>query len=64
MSILKNRLIARGTENQDQITLRLAKASEEAALESKFDLSIINHDLDEALHSAEEVINKFLKVIR
>ena len=64
LSILKNRLIARGTENQDQITLRLAKASEEAAFESKFDVSIINHDLDEALQSAEEVINQFLKVVR
>ena len=64
LSTLKNRLIARGTENQDQITLRLAKASEEAAFESKFDVSIINHDLDEALQSAEEVVKKFLKEVR
>ena len=64
LSTLKNRLIARGTENHDQITLRLAKASEEAAFESKFDVSIINHDLDEALQSAEEVVKKFLKEVR
>ena len=61
LSTLKNRLIARGTDNLDQITLRLAKASEETAFESKFDVSIINNDLDKALQSAEEVINQFLK---
>ena len=61
LSTLKNRLIARGTENLDHITLRLAKASEEAAFESKFDVSIINHDLDEALQNAEGLINHFLK---
>ena len=64
LSTLKNRLIARGTENQDQITLRLAKASEEAAFESKFDVSIINHDIDEALQNAEGLINQFLKKAR
>ena len=64
LSTLKNRLITRGTENQDQITSRLAKASEEVAFESKFDVSIINDDLDEALQSAEEIINQFLKQIR
>jgi len=64
LSTLKNRLITRGTENQDQITIRLAKASEEVAFESKFDVSIINHNLDEALQSAEEMINQFLKEVR
>ena len=64
LSTLKSRLIARGTENQDQITLRLAKASEEAAFESKFDVSIINNDLDEALQNAEGLINQFLKKLR
>ena len=64
LSTLKSRLIARGTENQDQITLRLAKASEEAGFESKFDVSIINHDLDEALQNVEGLINQFLKKVR
>ena len=64
LSTLKSRLIARGTENKDQISLRLAKASEEAAFESKFDVSIINHDLDEALQNAEGLINQFLKKVR
>ena len=64
LSTLKNRLITRGTENQEQITTRLAKASEEVAFEKKFDVSIINHNLDEALQSAEEMINQFLKEVR
>ena len=64
LSTLKNRLITWGTENQEQITTRLAKASEEVAFESKFDVSITNHNLDEALQSAEERINQFLKEVR
>ena len=64
LSTLKSRLIARGTENKDQISLRLAKASEEAAFESKFDVSVINHDLDDALQNAEGLINQFLKKVR
>ena len=61
ISILKARLLARGTENQEQITSRLSKVAEESTFETKFDVSILNHDLDVALESAERAVNHFLE---
>ena len=60
ISILKARLLARGTENQEQITSRLLKVAEESTFETKFDVSILNHDLNMALESAEGAVNHFL----
>jgi len=62
ISILKARLMARGTENQEQITSRLFKVAEELTFETKFDLSILNHDLNIALESAERTVNHFLEI--
>lgn len=62
ISILKARLMARGTENQEQITSRLFKVAEELTFETKFDLSILNHDLNMALESAERTVNHFLEI--
>jgi len=61
ISILQARLLARGTENQEQMTSRLSKAAEESTFETKFDVSILNHDLDVALESAERAVNHFLE---
>ena len=61
ISILQARLLARGTENQEQITSRLSKVAEESTFETKFDVSILNHDLDVALESAERAVNHFLQ---
>ena len=61
ISILKARLLARGTENQEQITSRLSKVAEESTFETKFDVSILNHDLNVALESAEHAVNHFLE---
>ena len=61
ISILQARLLARGTENQEQITSRLSKVAEESTFETKFDVSILNHDLDMALESAERAVNHFLE---
>ena len=62
ISILKARLMARGTENQEQITSRLFKVAEELTFETKFDVSILNHDLNMALESAERAVNHFLEI--
>ena len=62
ISILKARLMARGTENQEQITSRLFKVAEELTFETKFDVSILNHDLNMALESAERTVNHFLEI--
>ena len=60
ISILKARLLARGTENQEEINSRLLKVAEESNFETKFDVSILNHDLNMALESAEGAVNHFL----
>ena len=46
---------------QIQITSRLFKVAEELTFETKFDVSILNHDLDVALESAERAVNHFLE---
>jgi guanylate kinase len=62
ISILKARLLARGTESQEQIVSRIDKAVDESTYETKFDVSILNHDLSTALESAEYVVNHFLEL--
>ena len=62
ISILKARLLARGTESQEQIVSRIDKAVDESTFETKFDVSILNHDLSAALESAEHVVNHFLEL--
>jgi guanylate kinase len=59
---LKARLLARGTESQEQIVSRIDKAVDESTYETKFDVSILNHDLSAALESAEHVVNHFLEL--
>ena len=61
IDILKDRLIARGTENKDQIASRMLKVAQEMTFESKFDVSILNHDLNMALEKVEHVVNHFLE---
>jgi guanylate kinase len=50
---LERRLRSRGTETDEQVGRRLAKASEELAAEPEFDATVVNDDLD---HAAAEVI--------
>ena len=57
---MKARLLARGTENQEEINSRLLKVAEESTFERKFDVSILNHDLNMALENAEGAVNHFL----
>jgi len=50
---LERRLLARGTETDEQVRRRLAKATDELAAEPEFDASVVNADLETA---AREVI--------
>jgi guanylate kinase len=45
---LERRLRERGTETDEQVRRRLAKASDELAAEPEFDVSVVNDVLDEA----------------
>lgn len=58
---LIRRLKQRGTESEDKIKMRVAKASVEMALAPQFDTIIKNYDLEVALKEAEELVADFLK---
>lgn len=60
MEILEQRLRGRGTDSEEKIQQRLAKAAEESKRESEFDITIVNDDLDRACKEAEERIGAFL----
>lgn len=53
--ILKERLIARGTDSPNDIEIRLAKAKYESQFENRFDFVIINDNLENAVN---QIINK------
>lgn len=57
---LRDRLRARGTEDEASFEKRIAKAEEELAFEPQFDLTIVNDKLADALKKAEEIIEEYL----
>lgn len=60
---LKIRLINRGTDNEEVIKTRIARAYEELTYENKFDVAITNDELEEAVKETYERIKKFIKQI-
>lgn len=62
VEILRNRLIGRGTDTEEAIEKRVAKAASEMEFAAgKFDYVLINDDLATAKAEAEKVIKDFLK---
>ena len=59
-SILKERLLARGTEQDDELKTRLAKVKEELDFQDKFDYIIINDNLSDACEKAFNLVKDFL----
>lgn len=58
--VLAQRLRGRKTETEEKIQMRLDKAREELALAPKFDVVLLNDNLEETLENANIVINKFV----
>jgi guanylate kinase len=58
---LRKRLILRGTDSPDKIEERVAKASHELTYADKFDVVIVNDDLEKAISETDKVITEFLK---
>lgn len=58
---LKRRLIARNTDAPEAIEERVAKAAEEMTYAPKFDVVLINDNLDKAYAEAEKMVDDFLK---
>ncbi|MCB0396602.1 MAG: guanylate kinase [Flavobacteriales bacterium] len=57
---LELRLRGRGTENNETLKQRLARASMEMTYANEFDVVIVNDKLDEAIKKSEEVVKAFL----
>ncbi len=60
IEILKERLSDRKTESEDSLSQRIFKAKFEMTFEDKFDVTLINEDLEESLKKAETMVNEFL----
>ena len=60
LNILIERLRSRGTDSEDKLIERIAKAEKELSYASQFDDIIINNDLEIACNEAIELIEEFL----
>lgn len=56
---LRKRLIGRGTDSMEAIERRVAKAEEELTYSDKFDVVLVNDSLEEALATAEKIVEEF-----
>lgn len=61
VEVLRQRLIGRGTDSMEKIEQRVAKAEYELTFADKFDVVIVNDDLETALAGAEKAVRDFLK---
>ena len=57
---LKKRLVNRGSESDDKIKMRVAKAEEEINLSNQFDTIIVNKILDVAKEETQQMVSSFL----
>ena len=60
METLKTRLYDRNTETEDSLSRRLFKAEFEMSFEDKFDISLLNDNLEDSLKQAEYLVKEFL----
>lgn len=58
---LRRRLEQRGTDSQQKIERRLAKAGEELALTGAFDHVIYNENLDQTIEKADALVRNYLQ---
>ncbi len=61
LEILEQRLADRGTESKDSLSRRLFKAKFEMSFQDKFDVILINENLDQSLKEAQRLYESFCK---
>ena len=61
VEVLRERLVGRATDSEEMIEKRLAKAEWEMEFAPKFDVRIVNDNLDEAVEETIRVVTKFLR---
>lgn len=57
---LKKRLVGRGTESAETLSQRLYRAEFELGFEDKFDVTLLNENLEESYQKAQELVDHFL----
>jgi guanylate kinase len=61
MEVLEQRLRARKTDTEESISNRLFKVKFEMSFEDKFDVTLVNNELSEALDKAQKLVDDFIK---
>jgi guanylate kinase len=61
MEILEQRLRSRGTDSEESISRRLFKVKFEMSFEDKFDVTLVNENLENTLIKAQQLVDDFLK---
>jgi guanylate kinase len=61
MDALTDRLKDRGTESEESLSRRLYKAKFEMTFENKFDVTLVNDDIEKSFCEAEKMVNEFLE---
>ena len=57
---IKKRLIKRNLDSKKMLKIRVNKIHEEIKLAEKFDISLLNNDLDKAKNKAERLVENFI----
>jgi guanylate kinase len=60
VDILAKRLSLRNTESEERKKERIAKAAIELSYEDKFDIALLNDDLEKTLEEAQKIVHDFL----
>ena len=61
IEVLEQRLRSRGTETEESIRKRLGRSSKELNEAPRFDVTIVNDDLQRAVEETRQTIEKFLE---
>lgn len=61
LDVLRKRLITRGTETKESLEKRLKKAEYEISFKDKFDVILVNDQLELSVQKAHQIIVDFLK---
>lgn len=59
MDVLEERLRTRKTDSEESIAARLFKVKFEMSFEDKFDVTLINNELNQALKDAQKLVDDF-----
>ena len=58
---LRKRLVGRATDSPEKIEQRVAKAGEELTYAERFDLVVVNDNLEEAVEGVRKAVEEFIK---